>query len=70
MRTKLDTSAWPLERMQAAAKAWRCITEATAAALQDGLLLAVDDVAQGIAAETALATLLAITAELAKRHGE
>jgi hypothetical protein len=56
--------------MQAAAKAWRCITEATAAALQDGLLLAVDDVAQGIAAETALATLLAITAELAKRHGE
>lgn len=69
--TKLDTSEWPLERLQAAAKAWRCTTEpsTTTAALIDGLALAADDVAQDIAAETALATVLAITAELAKRHG-
>ena len=67
--TKLDTSTWALERMQAAAKAWRYTTEATTAALLDGLLLAADDVQQGISADTARATVSAIAAELVRRHG-
>ena len=66
------TAGWSVDRTRAAAAAWRNTTgkATTTAALLDGLALAVDDVQHGISADTARATVSAIAAELAKRHGE
>jgi hypothetical protein len=67
---KLDISTWTLERVGDAMRAWRqtCDSATTAAALIDGLALAVDDVQQGD--DDRRATVAAIAAELARRYGK